>query len=75
MASELWRCRNKKCCDDAERMRCGADGIRLLDRQIRRSERDFINEGGFRERMARVRRQQCRARATPPSLRKGERLP
>jgi four helix bundle suffix protein len=27
----------------------------LLDQQIRRLERDFINEGGIRERMARVR--------------------
>ncbi|MBV9875793.1 MAG: four helix bundle protein, partial [Verrucomicrobia bacterium] len=30
----------------------------LLDRQIRRLERDFINEGGIRERMAQVRIQQ-----------------
>ena len=30
----------------------------LLDRQIRRLERDFIKEGGLRERMARVRLQQ-----------------
>ena len=32
----------------------------LLDQQIRRLERDFINEGGIRERMARVRLQQRR---------------
>jgi four helix bundle suffix protein len=30
----------------------------LLDRQIRRLERDFIKEGGLRERMTRVRLQQ-----------------
>jgi four helix bundle suffix protein len=30
----------------------------LLDRQIRRLERDFINEGGLRERMTRARLQQ-----------------
>lgn len=30
----------------------------LLDQQIRRLERDFINEGGIRERMARARLQQ-----------------
>jgi four helix bundle suffix protein len=30
----------------------------LLDQQIRRLERDFINEGGIRERMTRVRLQQ-----------------
>jgi four helix bundle suffix protein len=45
----------------------------LLDRQLRRLERDFIHEGGFRERMSRVRRQQRRASATSPSRRKGER--
>jgi four helix bundle suffix protein len=33
----------------------------LLDQQIRRLERDFINEGGVRERMSRVRLQQRRA--------------
>ena len=33
----------------------------LLDQQIRRLERDFINEGGMRERMARVRFQQRRS--------------
>jgi four helix bundle suffix protein len=30
----------------------------LLDRQIRRLERDFVREGGLRERMTRARRQQ-----------------
>jgi four helix bundle suffix protein len=35
----------------------------LLDQQIRRLERDFINEGGFRERMSRVRVQQRRQNA------------
>src|SRR5580693_270918 len=35
----------------------------LLDQQIRRLERDFINEGGIRERMARVRLQQRRNRS------------
>jgi four helix bundle suffix protein len=29
----------------------------LLDRQIRRLERDFVKEGGLRERMIRARRQ------------------
>jgi four helix bundle suffix protein len=45
----------------------------LLDRQLRRLERDFIHEGGFRERMSRVRRQQRRASATSTSCRKDER--
>ena len=36
----------------------------LLDQQIRRLERDFINEGGVRERMTRVRLQQRRADAS-----------
>jgi four helix bundle suffix protein len=35
----------------------------LLDRQIRRQERDFINEGGFRERMRSIRLQQRRTKA------------
>jgi four helix bundle suffix protein len=35
----------------------------LLDQQIRRLERDFVNEGGIRERMARVRLQQRRGGA------------
>jgi hypothetical protein len=26
MASDLWRCRNKKCCDDSERVRANTDG-------------------------------------------------
>src|SRR6516162_220783 len=46
----------------------------LLDQQIRRLERDFIHEGGIRERMTRVRLLQRRASATPKSRRKGERL-
>src|SRR5215469_2289631 len=37
----------------------------LLDQQIRRLERDFIHEGGIRERMTRVRFLQRRASATP----------
>lgn len=41
----------------------------LLDQQIRRLERDFINEGGIRERMARVRLQQRRG-AKPSGDRK-----
>ena len=45
----------------------------LRDQQIRRLERDFISEGGFRERMSRVRRQQRCAGATPMSRRKDER--
>ena len=32
----------------------------LLDQQIRRLERDFINEGGIRERMTRIRQQRRR---------------
>jgi four helix bundle suffix protein len=32
----------------------------LLDQQMRRLERDFLNDGGFRERMTRVRLQQRR---------------
>ena len=38
----------------------------LLDQQIRRLERDFINEGGIRERMAHIRQQ--RRRRVPPAL-------
>ena len=41
----------------------------LLDQQVRRLERDFINEGGFRERMTRVRLQQRRQNAGPRSAR------
>jgi four helix bundle suffix protein len=47
----------------------------LLDQQIRRLERDFINEGGFRERMIRVRRQQRRASAKARSRQKDHRPP
>lgn len=41
----------------------------LLDQQIRRLERDFINEGGFRERMTRVRLQQRRQNAQTKNYR------
>jgi four helix bundle suffix protein len=35
----------------------------LLDQQIRRLERDFISEGGIRERMTRIRQQQRRSKS------------
>jgi four helix bundle suffix protein len=49
----------------------------LLDQQIRRLERDFIHEGGLRERMTRVRLQQRRAgtsatRRRTPSTRRSK---
>ncbi|HEX6566041.1 MAG TPA: four helix bundle suffix domain-containing protein, partial [Chthoniobacterales bacterium] len=47
----------------------------LLDQQIRRLEHDFINEGGIRERMAQVRREQRRASATQTIRRRSERSP
>jgi four helix bundle suffix protein len=47
----------------------------LLDQQIRRLERDFINEGGFRARMARVRVRQRRASAKAMVRRKDNRSP
>ena len=39
----------------------------LLDQQMRRLERDFLNDGGFRERMTRVRLQQRGHNATTGS--------
>jgi len=41
----------------------------LLDQQIRRLERDFLNDGGFRERMTRARLQQRRPDAATGSYR------
>lgn len=41
----------------------------LLDQQMRRLERDFLNDGGFRERMTRARLQQRRQDATTRSYR------
>jgi four helix bundle suffix protein len=41
----------------------------LLDQQIRRLERDFLNDGGFRERMTRARLQQRRLDFRPPKKR------
>lgn len=41
----------------------------LLDQQIRRLERDFVNDGGFRERMTRARSQQRRLDAAIGSYR------
>jgi four helix bundle suffix protein len=35
----------------------------LLDRQIRRLERDFLKEGGIRERMSRARRRRSNSEA------------
>ncbi len=45
----------------------------LLDQQIRRLERDFIHEGGIRERMARVRLQQRRSSGTARGSRRPRR--
>jgi four helix bundle suffix protein len=42
----------------------------LLDRQLRRLERDFLNQGGLRERMTRA-RLAARARQAPPGWPKG----
>jgi four helix bundle suffix protein len=44
----------------------------LLDQQIRRLERDFINEGGLRERMTRVRLQRrgAKTKRLPPTARR-----
>jgi four helix bundle suffix protein len=42
----------------------------LLDQQLRRLERDFLNEGGLRERMTRA-RLAARARQGPPGWPKG----
>jgi four helix bundle suffix protein len=47
----------------------------LLDQQIRRLERDFIKEGGIRERMAQVRRQQRLASAKTRSHQNDHRPP
>lgn len=41
----------------------------LLDQQMRRLERDFLNDGGFRERMTRARLQQRRQDPTTRSYR------
>jgi four helix bundle suffix protein len=43
----------------------------LLDQQMRRLERDFINEGGIRERMTRIRRQLRRSNAPTKDHRRG----